>query len=362
MLKKIKFRFIIICILPTFYFSQNINYKTKFDSVICDNYYTDYSIKRIMAKSKGGNAIHFFELSYFVNANTMVNNFAYNDQVIQNIINSADYENNSYKWIVTDVDSKSQNYIMKGKEFILYEGYLFRYIAEYLYKNPNSRISDRNIVKKTFFKWYNKSVKENGDASLLYGIRLHMGTHWATVASYLLKSDPENAKIYSDFIDMFNRQLRHNLKIVNINGESCYIWNSSYDEAFSNILKVRKKETVIQDVSHGNHIIQYVIDSYSLGYKYWTTTDLRCFSSTLKNIIWKNPEIPTDNVDGTFSPPSMGWKQSDGWMKLMNVNHDITLYNIYNSYYRKNANKIDKFYPNIQFYANMQVFLKNKIE
>ncbi len=338
-------------------FAQKANYLKKFESVLASDYSIDYSTSRIVSKSKTGNAIHFFELGYFINSNTILENFNYNDDVINNILSKAHKGIAEYEWIVTDVSKQSQNYSMKGKEFILYEGYLFRYIAEYLYKNPNSKVSDKDLVKKTFFKWYNKSLTENGDASLLYGIRLHMGSHWATVALYLTKLDPENISIYKKFIDEYNLQLKNNLKLIPVEKKHCYIWNSTYSNAFSNILKKRKKEVVVQDVSHGNHVVQYVIDSYNLEYGFWSKEDLNFFKNTLTSLIWKNKNKPADFVDGSFSKSNgMGWKQSDGWMKLMNVLKDKELYVIYNDYYKTNGTKIDKFYPNIQFYANMHTF------
>jgi hypothetical protein len=45
-----------------------------------------------------------------------------------------------------------------------------------------------------------------------------------------------------------------------------------------------------------------------------------------------------------------GWKQSDGWMKLLF--YDQSLYPVYSAFYESKKAFIDKTYANIQFYAN----------
>lgn len=46
-----------------------------------------------------------------------------------------------------------------------------------------------------------------------------------------------------------------------------------------------------------------------------------------------------------------GWKQSDGWMKL--INYNSSLKNIYNLYYKINKNKINKSSIGLQYIANL---------
>lgn len=347
------------------HFAKTQNYyENKFISTL-SNIKTENNIDSIKAFSLNKNVLKFMELGYFINGNSLVAKFELNDIIINNIIEAgADHSQSlkDYKWIVSKVSKSSLNASKIGKEFILYEGYLFRYVAQYQYLNPKNTISDKDVAKNTFFKWYNRSIYENGDASLLHGIRLHMGSHWATTAAYLTKLDPENKNVYQQFIDRYNQQLRMALKVVQVDGNECYVWNSTYPEQFTRILKKREKETVIQDVSHGNHIVQYVIDSYSLGIGKWSRNDLERFANTLKYIIW-NEQQPSDNVDGTMAAEKSlvktGWKQSDGWMKLMTVLNDKELYSIYDTYYYNNALKVNKFYPNLQFFALMSTYQNN---
>lgn len=347
-----------------FFFSNlycQIDYARKYNETLL-NSKVDGNINSIERFSLNKNVLAFMEIGYFLNANNITGNYRYNDNIINNVISTGNKKRkSSYKWVVTNVAPSSGNYSMKGKEFIIFEGYLFRYIAQYECLNPNNNLKDSNFTKSNFMKWYNKSMKENKDPSTLYGIRLHMGSHWATVATYLTKTDSRNKELYQSFIDEYDKQLKKSLKIVEVKGKKCYVWNSTYEENFTNILKKRKKETVIQDVSHGNHIVQYVIDSYNLGSDVWKKKDLERFANTLKYIIWKDKNKPADRVDGSFSN-AMGWKQSDGWMKLMVILNDKELFEIYDSFYKNNSNKVDKFYPNLQYFANMAIYQKNNKE
>lgn len=338
------------------------NYRQKYNETLL-NSKVDGNIGSIKMLSLNKNVLAFMEIGYFINGHNISANYAHIDGVINNVISvGKEKRGTNYKWIVTKVAPSNGNYSMKGKEFILFEGYLFRYIAQYQYLNPTNKISDPDFVKNIFLKWYNRSMEQNGDASTLYGIRLHMGSHWATVAAYLTKLDPKNQALYKSFVSIYDEQLKKSLKVVIHEGKECYVWNSTYKDGFTNVLKKRKKEVAIQDVSHGNHIVQYVVDAYNLGFDSWTKKDLERFANTLKYLIWNNKSKPSDYVDGTYSNTSgikgMGWKQSDGWMKLMVVLKDRELFTIYDNFYKKNSSKINKFYPNLQYFANMALYQK----
>src|SRR5699024_6634937 len=237
-------------------FSQTQDYLFKFNDVLNAKYSIGYSKKRIDSKSKRNNAHHFLEIGYFINANNLLGNKDISYEIIQNIIKSSTKKNGEYSWIVTDISPNDRNFSQKGKEFMLFEGYMFRYIAEFQYLYPNKILEDPSFVKEIFFKWYEKSNNSHGDASSLFGLRLHIESHWATVASYLTKLDPENASIYKGVIRKFDDQLRKSLKLIKINGKECYIWNSTYPDKFVNNLRKRNIEPRVQDVSHGNHIVK----------------------------------------------------------------------------------------------------------
>src|SRR5690554_907842 len=342
-------------------YSQDIDYLSEFNKVLNSEYSVGYSKKRIESKSKRGNSINFLELGYYINSNNIILNKDNSYVVIQNIISSSLRSSDLYKWIVTSVSESHSNYSEKGKEFMLYEGYLFRYIAEFQYYFPNIPLKDFYFSKKNFNKWYDRSIARHNDASSLFGLRLHIGSHWATIALYLIELDPQNKELYKSFIDKYDSQLKKSLEIIKVDNNECYVWNSTYPEKFVNNLKNRNIGEIVQDVSHGSHIVQYVIDSYKLGSEVWTETDLRRFANTLKYIIWQDRLNPSDNVDGTYKTgiSTSGWKQSDGWMKLINVLNDKELFDIYDAFYKNNINNINKNYPYIQFFANMAIFQSN---
>src|SRR5690606_25058642 len=135
-----------------------------------------------------------------------------------------------------------------------------------------------------------------------------------------------NLRKYRSFYRRFNNALRSNLKFKKTRTvESYYSWNSTFDEPYTRGTKQLKSKNQyknsIQDVAHGNSIIQYVISSYELGLNDWTRTDIRRFSNTLKFSIWNGAKGEfADNVEGTKSEAASirgtGWYQSDGWMKL----------------------------------------------
>lgn len=354
---------ILLCVFSLEVCSQSLNYSKEFINVLDAGYSVGYSEKRIASKSKRKNSHNFLEIGYFINANNIRGNKEASHRVIQNIINYAPKDNNQYKWIVTEINNNDRNVAQKGKEFMLFEGYMFRYIAEFQYQYPDMTLADTDFVESVFSKWYNESVRRHGDASSLYGLRLHMGSHWATVASYLVKLNPSKEAFYRDFIDVYDRQLKKSLKIREVNGKKCYVWNSTYVDKFVNNLKKRKNEVIVQDVTHGNHVVQYVVDSYRLGFGTWTKQDLEMFANTLKEIIWKDKKRPSDFVDGSFSDTGShtGWKQSDGWMKLMVLLDDRELFNIYDNYYRANSKQVNTFFPNIQYFAVMEAYQRNNL-
>ncbi|MNR38886.1 hypothetical protein D3C85_1570330 [compost metagenome] len=81
---------------------------------------------------------------------------------------------------------------------------------------------------------------------------------------------------------------------------------------------------------------------------------MKKFSNTIVEIVWKNNKF-SDNVDGTksFSKEliNTGWKQSDGWMKLIPYNSKLEL--IYSNYYKNNASKVNTSTYALQFIANL---------
>ncbi|ETZ24552.1 hypothetical protein [Pedobacter sp. V48] len=371
-----KFRIFAYAILSFAFINANGQssfFKSRFNNTL--NSGNSYNSKiRIKKYSTDGNTYNFLLLGYYLNANNMMykstNDISYlenNADVIKGIRESGlqnpkNGNSASYRW-TAKIKSNQSNYSKNNQEFILYEGYVFRYIAEYYYlvsKLPNKSglEVDVDFIKADFFKWYKLSMSSFGDDSLLQSLRTHMGSHWATLAMYLYILDNNDADkiIYKKVYSKYSNSLRANLKVVDLDGKKGYIWNSTWDKPFTKYLvdKSKKTKSEIQDVSHGNHIVQFVLDSYELHLNDWSLTDIQYFANTLKYRIWDdNLNKFSDNVDGTSlvgKYKGSGWKQSDGWMKLMM--YDRTLYPIYKKFYLKNASIIDSSSLNLQFYSN----------
>lgn len=348
------------------------NFSEKFNEALADQGNINFAGK-LNKTSLQGSSLDFLYLSYNINARNImfkatkdVKYLQQNFNIITNTLNAGKRgKNNGFVWFA---HSKSPKYAsVNNKEVILYEGYIFRYIAEYQYLVEKNL--DWNEVKKlqipvnytesVFLKWYNRSMVNYKDDSYLQHVRTHIGAHWAIVAMYLyrLSTNNNNRKIYYNFFTRYNAALRQNFKADSATG-TCS-WNQTYDQPFTNLQKkreVRMKHTdLIQDAAHGNHVVLYILCSYELKLNDWSESEIHLLINTLKTKIWdKNRLLFNDNIDGSLTEENeflnTGWKQSDGWMKLMF--YDKSLYFIYLPFYIKNSKFIDKTYLSLQFYAN----------
>jgi len=351
------------------------DFLNKYEAVVNANNKQN-SYDRVLRNSKNGNSWYFMFICEVIDANnTMykatakVKYLRHNIDYILGILNTARTEGTlSMAW-----KSKSQNEYNKevdDKEVLLYEGYIFRYIAETYYLVSKLNPADRSGLQlpvyeldNAFMKWYNRSLEKFGDASDVYRNRTHIAALWANTALFLSKIsyNEDYVKIYKDFYRGFDKALRDNLKKRTINQHACYIWNSTFDKPFTKQLKnAGKYKARIQDVSHGNRVIQYVISSHELGIGEWTKEDLQLFANTLKYSIYKSgaSKLP-DNIDGTNISAEQfdntGWKQADGWIKLMRYDKDI--YPLMLDNYKAHQKTIDANSSNLQFYANFYYFL-----
>lgn len=351
-------------------YEQNI-FKKKFDSIFEKNEKTQNSFKNILMKAELGNSIRFMDICYSIDALNSIYKatdsgkyLKANEKIINEVFTSGTLnKNNELIWI-----AKSNHYRFKeinNKEVILNEGYIFRYISEYLYNNKLRDSRELKILENIFLKWYSRSIKNYGDDSKLQGVRTHIGSHWATTAMYLylLSDNLKNKMIYKSVYKRYNLALRNNLKVGKHKTEKYYYWNSTWDTPYTFLQNQRRKKNKdkkeIQDVTHGNHIVQYILNSYELGLNSWSLKDINLLSNTLRYVIWNSKNFSfSDNINGTLSKHSSikntGWKQSDGWMKLMK--YDSSLVNIYYTWYKENKNKIDNSYLNLQFYSNFLLY------
>lgn len=210
------------------------------------------------------------------------------------------------------------------------------------------------LVEDNFLKVYQNSIVLNGDLSQIFRIRTHIGSHWVMLAMYLnlITNNPSNKKIKQEVINGYNNGLKNNFKVGKENSKSLYQWNSTWDLPFTkrqvNIKLNNKDAKIIQDVNHGNQVIEYTLSSFKLGYSDWSLIDINNLINTLKIKIWPSSKIFNDKVDGSksdnYQNSGAKYKQSFGWMKLMYYNTNNKLHKRYKNYYNANKEFIDEIF------------------
>lgn len=323
-----------------------------------------YGLQKMELSSKSKNTYNFMALGYFINANNNMylktkdkkyidTNISVIKPILIDTNSNTSYQKNGW---VMNVGKGNQNAVVNGKEHLISEGYFFRYIGEFLdilTKNElytNYQPAIKNGLKYSFNKWKARSFSQYGDYSLLFHQRLHTGANWAVVALYLMKYDESNKNSYSVFVNQFDQQLKKALILNKSTGSVFYYtWNSTYPDAFCKALqKIKNYKPVIQDVSHGNHVVLYLIKAKELRNANWTDFNFSYLCNTLKLKILKGDSI-ADNVDGTTNPSvqNTGWKISDGWMKL--IYFDASLYPLVEKNLTNYSNKINNSSLELQF-------------
>lgn len=354
----------------------------KFDSTLTSENVN--SMSNLIRRSKSGNSFLFMNLSYALDglltmyeATDDIKYLKYTGMLLSNIMRSAVIVMHGptkwFTWKADSVDMKNLN--VKGKEVILFEGYMLRYAAKYCYivsmltREQKKELEFEKVlsfVDNVFFKWYTRSLAQFGDDSYLQTTRTHMGSHWADVAIYMYRSsDDENKKeIYQSVFSRYDSALHKNFKVESKNGFEFYTWNATWDTTFT-VNQARVYKGLLpnpQDVSHGNQVVRYIIDSYEIGNENWAGRDIDRLINTLKYKLWSEDErVFPDNIDGSVSlSPAIrntGWMQSDGWMRLMFFDE-----NLYRNYMRLYESKkyIVKSPYNLEFYSNFACYEKLK--
>lgn len=224
------------------------------------------------------------------------------------------------------------------KETVLSEIYFFQYVTRLLKDiHDDNSLMQNSQYSKFYFqtlnfvevniwdKWVDRGKRvKNKDAYLLLA-RTHMASHWAYIAAELsFLTTNETRKVdYLDFVNLFNSQLEKNFQRY-----GNYIWWNSTWNGTNNAA------AVIQDVSHANLVVSYIVEAYSLGL--WTDFDaIQRIINTLKDKLWNAQDcIFRDNIDGTMFPAgytgSVGSFQADGFVKL--TRYDKSLFAIYQNF------------------------------
>ncbi|MCO5235652.1 MAG: hypothetical protein M9933_05220 [Chitinophagaceae bacterium] len=294
-------------------------------------------------------------------------------QLIDNIISTATisstipgntykYKDNYLGWISQTPDQAFNN------EAFLFEGYVFQYITRFLYlinrngwifQSPEHlqwyNITLSFIEKNVWEKWITRSKLQYGSPNRIFlGVRTHMAAHWAGIALVLekvsLNQELKNQckALYSTYDLLLRRNLR-----INVAHPDAYTWNCTWDNTDGTPAK-KDKEVFIQDVSHGNHVISYLITAIELESANWNMDDVNRFINTVEKIIYNPQNISfNDSVDGTPSPERPGWGnfQADGWIKL--ARYDMKLQNVYMRFAETRADLLRRYSQSLQYYANL---------
>lgn len=263
----------------------------------------------------------------------LVDNIVNSAEVSSSISNSKGFHDEFKGWI-----SRTQNKAFEH-EVPLYESYVSVYIAQFLYliKEMEWRTlsleNDLWYLKTVAFlehhiwkKWYTRATRVYQSPNRYFlRSRLHMGANWAGFALFLEKMtnnpvvEKQCHKLYTDF-DLL---LKRNLRTYSSNS---WIWNSNY-EVVVGTGAIRTVPAEIQDVSHGNHVISYVVEAFEIGNENWELNHLEKFCNTLKYKIY-NPvdQAFSDNVDGTSNRSRPGWGNfvADGWIKLTKYDKQVS--------------------------------------
>lgn len=296
---------------------------------------------------------------------TLINNVMNTSQVSNSIVSSIYPQKDEFRgWIVHRANDRNIGAV--NVEVPLFESYSFFYIAEFLHLLKENGWVNQSLDNKKWWentvgfveqhiwtKWRTRSHKINGgyNAIFLRG-RTHMGSHWAGIASYLheVTTDMDIKQQTSELVQQYDRLLKRNLRLK----KGAYVWNATYDDVMDTDASY-VKENIIQDGSHGNHVISYVVAAYELGNKNWTKKDLQRFSNTITKVMYdKKTNTFADNVDGSRDRTFTGRGNfvGDGWVKL--GYYDKTAAKVFKRF-SNNESLLRRYNQNLQFKAT---FLK----
>jgi hypothetical protein len=277
-------------------------------------------------------------IAYLDDAITLTNNVLYRAQITKNINgNKFPFKDNYKGWI-----GGIPNGYQYQQEVVLSEINLFQYVTRLLKDLHNNKVILKKSKYKEFYnktltfvelniwdKWKERGIRYSNDKFYYFSLsRTHMASHWAYIAAELsfLTSDQDRKIDCIDFVNLYNNQLENNF-----NKDKKYLyWNQTWDS----ILGDKRYTSIIQDVSHGNLVVSYIIEANSLGLWKDTSAIYRIIN-TLKDKLW-DPQhcLFRDNMDGTMFKPgqngSVGSFQADGFVKL--TRFDKNLFSIYENF------------------------------
>jgi len=207
-----------------------------------------------------------------------------------------------------------------GLEYPLYESFCWRYVTSLLkilkgspdiinnkkYANQYSDIlsfTEANI----FDKWTSRG------AGYIYRSNAHMTSHWARISLdlWLITGKTKYKKIFQDFDISMRSQIQVNRKTF-----GAYTWDTQWNKStpMARLAKISNSSlpVQIQDISHGNAIVGYIIEAYDAGIDF-NKSDIDALIVTFNKVVWKDEGSSSMYIDGT----GQGYGRFvDGFMKL----------------------------------------------
>ena len=296
-----------------------------------DAYFNDWAT--------GNDSYWYYFLSYAIDGNTAMYEATgktqyldralyYIDEVIRDARRSSTLSTSQFKdsymgWLSVEDGNL---------EIALRESVMWRYVTKLLrvihdtpalYNNSGYRSTYDSLLAFTetniWDKWYSRGT------NWLYRSRTHMASHWAYIAYDLSLISTRTSKIpqYREVYQNIDADLRAQI-IANPIDRTAYFWDSVWDSY----------ARPGQDTSHGNHVVSYIVESYTHGSTFWKAADITGLRNVLMNVIWDgNRADPRFNgyLDGT--DPTKGYWQADGWVKLGRLDPEVQrMYENYAAY------------------------------
>lgn len=231
-------------------------------------------------------------------------------------------------------------------EVPLFESYFFRYLAKLVYTIRISEDIPQNFKADSqkmlqfletngWEKWYTRGEKVSpGCYPYLFRKRTHMTSHWALVALYLRELTRDKIKLqqYNDFLDLYDRQLKAQLRRTT---SDAYIWNMTWDKPWPMNTQCNNVEEkpVIQDVSHGNHVVTYIVQAYAMGSSSWNESDIHALCNTVKYVLYDSDKnrFYGDLNQKFLSKTANGIQMADGFVRLSR--YDERVYDLFRQVY-----------------------------
>lgn len=326
----------------------------------------DLTLKR----SFNGNSYDFMSTRRVIGGNNTLLKVKYDKDIfdqqielINRILSSSSPTNDGFRgWISLHKGERSTF----KQEVPLYESYSFIYVAEFLYLSQKNGWleGDSNLItwhekvvsfleKNIWEKWRVRSQKTNKNANVYFlRNRTHMGSHWAGIARflYLITRKQEIKSEAKEVYTQYDILLRRNLRKV----DNRYLWNSTYDNV-DDTDAIRSRQSVVQDVSHGNHVIAYVVLANELGDGTWKLSDMKLFANTLKYLFNSKTNTFYDIIDRSNATSFIGWGNyiADGWLRLAKYDDELKLIM---QQFSNRQDLLKKYNQEFQFVSNMAYY------